>query len=364
MKFDKKIVIIVTILALISFVSLTLVFSYSYVLRSKSSANVYNITTGNLSATLTYNATTNLTLEVLNETAGLAQNNYGEISISKNDAYSIFYTINIGYVTDNLPEGKTVDNFLPLEYVKVALFTMNGNEVSETPLVGPVRVADLPLFSVDSQSPYTATYILGFGTFAEYSQSAKYALKARVDADIADFDNIIVHLGASVNLEPLLSKSRYNVSGIVIDNFNEPVAGAVVSLQNGMIKTTTNASGAYTLSNVPSGTWNLSVTDDVRTYETTIHVDYGSEVELIPIGPNNGSAGSYLQASAYTYYTTPYKILKNNDLGLTTNSKADARYTVPVAYKLIGEDSFNVLNISNLQLKLDSSKVLTLSMTS
>ena len=366
MRFNSKMIVIAIILALISFMCLNLYFSYSYVFRSKSSANVVSISTsGNLEATITYNSTSNLNLVSMLDSQGLAQNTYSEITISKNNVYSVFYNLNIGYAAESLPAGKTTSDLIPLEYIKVALYTMNGNTLSENPIVGPVRIADLPLSSANNLTPFTALYTLGFGTFETNSQSAKYALKTWIDIDTPDmYENYVVYLGMSVDQEVLKNKSRYGIGGVVKDGENSPVSGAIVSLQNGMIKATTNASGGYTLSAVPAGTWNLSVDYNDSTYATTIHIDHGSAVSLRQIGPNNGSANEYLQASAYTYYTTPYKIIKSTSRLSSSNNQANKEYTIPKSYELIGYDDSDILNITDLQIQLDTNNSLTLSITS
>ena len=59
------------------------------------------------------------------------------------------------------------------------------------------------------------------------------------------------------------------------------------------------------------------------------------------IGTNTGAASTYLQASAYTYYTTPYKILtySGNSLTNSTNGLASGTYTIPVSYEITGTDT-------------------------
>ena len=203
MKHNKYTLIIVVIMALISFLCLTLGVSYSFVMRTKVSANAMVITTGNLTSTVNYTAD-DFILYAMEDSEGVGQEDYGVISISKNNVYSVFYTMNIGYAVDSLSSSQDVGRLIPMEYIKVALFTMSGNTVSSTPVIGPVALSDLTVSSVNSDSIFRDTYLLNYGTFNAGSQSAKYALKVWIDKDTPDiYDEGLVYLGINVDIEKM-----------------------------------------------------------------------------------------------------------------------------------------------------------------
>ena len=364
MKGKSRILIIVIIMALISFMSLSLSVSYSYITSSKIGNNTVKLSTGNLDATVTYTSLSNMEFEFLSDADGLNQTNYSTIEINKTHPYTVFYYINIGY-------SQVVNDLLPMEDLKVALYSVDSsNNLSANPVVGPVTIGDLPVFSASNATYSDALYTLFYGIFSSGTTSAKYAIKVWGNEDSASlYDEMSVNIGASITQYPLLNKSFYNVSGTVTDG-SSPVAGAIVSLQNGEITSITDASGNYTLTNVPTGTWNLDVTSNENKYSTMLRIEGGSAVAFQAIGSNNSNTGasdSYLQASAYTYYSTPYKILKyeaNSALTNSSNEVASASYVIPPAYKITGLDSLSVTNITGINMTINSDYTLTLSKAS
>lgn len=364
MKYNKYTPMLVVIMALISFACLSLGVSYSFVMRSKVSGNALLITTGNLTSTVNYTST-DYTISALSDVDGMALDDYGIINISKNNVYSVFYTMNIGYAIDSLPKGAEIENLIPMEYIRVALFPISGSTVGSTPSVGPVSLADLIVNSIDSSSVYRDTYLLNYGTFGTGNESAKYALKVWLDEDTPmTYDGGLVYLGVSVDQETLVSKSLYNISGTVLNSSGTAVNGAKVQFHNGKVTSTTSSTGAYTLSNIPTGTYNISVTYNDEVYKSSIHIKSGTAVSLQSTGTKTGTSGTYLQNSAYTYYTSPGLILAANTLATNTTQVTTASYTIPNAYVLTGLESLSVLSINNMRITLNSDKTLGISIAS
>ena len=125
------------LLTIVSLVCLTLSVSYSFIIGISSKKNVITITSGESSMSSSEEEITDLTITKMTDTNGLNQSSYHTFTISKNNVYSIFYKILIGYKD-------TYITYKPLEYVKVALYTVDGSDnLSSSPIIGPVRVADL-----------------------------------------------------------------------------------------------------------------------------------------------------------------------------------------------------------------------------
>lgn len=363
MKHSRYTPMLVVMMALISFMCLSLGVSYSYVMRSKVSGNAMIITTGNLTSSVDYTSASYI-LSAMTDEEGLAQEDYGVITITKNNVYSVFYTMNISYAVNSIPQDNTVGDLMPMEYIKVALYPMSGTTLASTPVVGPVSISDLTMASVSADSVFRDTYLLNYETFNSGSQNAKYAIKVWLDKDTpAKYDEYLIYLGINVDQETLVSKSLYNLSGTVVNSSGTAVNGAKVSFHNGKI-TSTTSSGAYSLANVPTGTYNLSVVYNGVEYKTTMHIKGGSAVSLASTGTQTGAAGTYLQNSAYTYYTSPGSILKANSLTTSSNQLSTATYTIPNAYVLTGVESLSVLPISNLKLTLNADNTLGVSIAS
>lgn len=359
MKSKKRMIFTVILMAFFSFSCLTVSISYAFLSRIKVSNNTQVITTGNLNSTISYEPSNTVILGTMSDSQGLNQTDMAVVSITKDNIYSVFYTVDISYSVDSIPVTKTVSDLIPLEYVRVALF----NDASNDPIAGPVSITDLPLKSVDENSLYNDKYTLSYGMLNSGVDYETFRLKAWLDPAISsEFDSYVIYLELHVDQEPLLSRSLYNISGVVSSGGN-PVNGALVSIQNGATTAITASNGTYTLSNVPTGTYTLTVTNGDNKYETTINIRYDQTISLSTIGPNTGSANTYLQNSAFTYYTTPGRILRNNSLTINTNQQSNSIYAIPASYVLTGLESISVLAISNLNMALSNTDTLTLTLS-
>ena len=364
MKKDKVLALSVILMTLLSFACLTFNVAYSWVNSNKvtNSGASKTITTGNLNTTVTYTSTSLGDMEIMSDDEGIAQEAYSKISITKNNVYSVYYTIHLGYNYSSVGTSE-YSTLLPLEYVKVALFKMSGTTVSSTPIAGPVSIAELPLFTVTSTSqPYQDTYVFATDIFdnASNSQSATYALKAWLDGATPDsYDGYYVYLKAGVRYETLISKSIYNISGTVKAN-GTASSGAVVSLVQNTAKTSTSTSaGAYTLSNVPEGIYTLNVKIGGVNYRKTVQIV--GDVTTTGGTVTNSTAcssctsGTYLQNTAYTYNLSPKEIMNKNPSVVTnSNSSASVSYTLPTSYKIHGLDTISVTNLTGIILNVNT----------
>lgn len=343
--------LIVTILAVISLACISVGVSYSYLSKISSSNVTANIQTGNLNATLSYVQITDGALVPLSDSDGVNQTTYAKVSISKNNQYTVFYTINISYSVDSLSSyGITTDDLLPLEYVRVALFDSIDSNI---PLVGPIAITELPLQSVDTINHYKDIYTLAFGNFIAGSDTKDYYIKAWLDPITPEInEGRSILLDVNITQNPLVSTSIYNLSGnVTVDG--TAVTGAVVSLQNGLVNSTTS-NGAFNLTNVPIGTYNLSVNYNNNKYETTVNISSGSSENVSARSSATCEAGSYLQNCAFTYFTTVDKIVKMNSITSGSNTQLASSYNLPTSYLITGTESISVLDISGINIAVST----------
>lgn len=365
MKKDKIIALSVMLMTFISFSCLTFNVAYSWVNTNKvtNSGAAKTITTGNLNTTVTYTSASLGDMEIMSDEEGLAQDVYSQIDITKNNVYSVYYTIHMGYNYSSVTSSE-YSTLLPLEYVKVALFKIDGTTVSSTPIAGPVALAELPMHSVSAtNAPYQDNYIFAYDIFdnSSNSQSASYALKAWLDGGTPDsYDGFYIYLKAGVRYETLISKSIYNISGTVNAN-GTASSGAVVSLvQNTAKKSTASSAGAYTLSNVPEGIYTLNVNIGGVDYKKTIQVigDVTTSGGTVTSASacSTCTTGTYLQDTAYTYNLSPKEIInKNSSIFSSTNAAASGSYTLPTSYKIHGLDTISVTNLTGIIINVNTS---------
>lgn len=344
--------LIVVFLAVISLTCISIGTSYSYLSKLSVTTATQNITTGNLNATLSYTQINNAQVTPLSDEDGINQTTYAKVAISKQNAYTVFYTLNIGYSIDSLSSyGITEDDLLPMEFVRIAIF---DSASSTTPIAGPVSIAELPLLSVDTSDHYKDVYLLSFANFAAGSANKTYYIKAWLNPETPDeLDGKAILLDVNIEQVPLVGKSLYNLKGTVkVDG--TAVTGATLSIQNNTI-TATSSSGSFTLSNVPVGTYNLAITYNNKIYETTVHIQSGASASVTTRSATTCSANEPLQNCAYTYYTTVNKLIKTNSLTSYSTVVPSSAYSVPASYVITGGESLSILDIAGINININSS---------
>lgn len=362
MKNNKHMPIVVLIVALISLGCLSLGVAYSFVTRSRVSGTALVITSGNLTSTVEYEAA-NFMLTSMEDEEGLHQDDYGVITVTKDNVYTVFYTLNIGYAVDSLTSGQSVGNLLPMEYIKVALFSMSGDTVGSTPIVGPVSLSDLIVSEIDSDSNFRNKYLLHFNRFSAGQDSDKYALKVWIDKNTPDtYDESLIYLSVNVDQETLVSKTFYNLSGTIVDSNGAAISDSYRINFNYGSWGSDNTGGTWQINYIPTGTYPISITYGGVEYKSSIHIKTGDSVNLQSTGGATGATNTYIQRSAYTYYATPKMILQANNLTTTTNQLTTTTYTIPQAYVLTGKESLSTISISNIKITLNADGTLGLSM--
>lgn len=358
MRSEKHILTVVIALVLISFMSLSFAASYSYVTKSKIGGNLAQITTTNMNFTSTMTGNTGVEFSF-----DSPYNSYAAtITINKPAGYDTLYYVLVGHNTTGQA------TLLPYEHVVIQ--TNGFNSI----------LADNPVYTPSSATYSSALYTVFFGILNSSNSTKTLTIKAagatlddysQIDTSISNFydDTVIMNIAAQVYQYPLAQRNLYNISGHVYDSSSNPVTDAVIRLQNGSAVAFTDENGAFTLNNIPNGTWRMDIFSNSvafnKRFSTTIRVYAGSSVNVTTTAGSSYASGNYLQKAAYAKYTTPYKILKNNS-NITTNSNyaPSVSYTTPPYYNIIGIDSLEVTDITNVNITLNDDSTLTLSRTS
>ncbi len=356
---------VVIVLALVSFMSLSFSVSYSFMTRSKISGNTAQLTTTNMNYTVTYTNLVNQGMYFLSDEDGMNQNTYSTITINKPTGYDTYYYLYFCYSGNSV----SVTN-LPMEYVRYAIYSFDGsNNISSTPLAGPAPIADLHI-SASSKNYGTSYYIAYLGILNSTTTSTKLAIKLWGDLEAADvFEGNPTDFAVIVYQYPIKNTVFNNISGILYDTADNPIAGATISLNHGMITATTDSNGAYTLSNVPMGRWVLNVINGDTTYSTSLSTAIQTatyptgSVQPYTASTTSNTSGSWLQTRAYARFTTVYQILKypSNSLTNDSNHTASGTYTTPAGYVVYAADRFELTTIPNIKLKLAANNQVVIS---
>ena len=317
----KSILVIVLIMGVLSFCCLTISFSYSYIEKQRITNNSISSNIGNYNVVPSVSNISS-SLSLMSDNEGLAQADYSLINISSNSGYNVYYNTIIGYNT-SFSSGWTANDLIPLEYVRYAIFDVNNNVVADTPLAGPAYLNDLPVNSASTSNVYNSDYFMMFGIIEPGIKEKKFAFKFWADENTPiDYQSSMLKLSASVNTETLVTRNLFEVSGTAYyydwyDCYVLP--GATVSLNHGIVKTTTDENGHFTLPIITEGTYLLSIENSFINAEMTFNITIGN-ANTIAYTPTGSAKASNIPSFAYTNYMTPYLTLRWNSVSGTSNS--------------------------------------------
>lgn len=338
----------------------TIGYSYGAFFTVKTNSNNQSVTTGTLSVSYT-NASTSMDkgqMTSMSDEMGLNETDNSLIYIQNTGSLDSTFTLTIGYDMDNFTSRtgyKETDELTPLDYVMVAVYEHSNN--TDTLVVEPISVAELPLYEVDTNNSKNNRYAILFDTVGSTtSGNATKTYKVKMwlsDKAIPKVSYTYFYLNAEIVAEVENAKMKYNISGTVTDSNGTALNGAVVSIQNGSLTSTTNSTGAYTLSGIYPGTYNLDITYNNITYKGNLTVIEGDTKSLASYGTTFNTTSDIFSV-ANTYKTTIDKIIKLNNIdSYSTEVTFDSgtTYNLAPTYKLTGAAD---ANISNLKIALNT----------
>lgn len=336
--------------------------SYASFFTVKTNTNNQSISTGTLQVSYgndTTSAINKENMESISDELGLSLNGDGNVKvlfIQNTGSLNSTFTVNVGYDMENFTNRqgyKSTDPLTPLDYIKIAVYEYNGIN-DETLIVGPVTIADLPIYSSNSDYRYNR-YSLFFDTVGGTSSgdaTKTYKIKTWLsDKAIPAARYTYFYINSEVVAEVENAKMSYNLSGVLKNSSNSALNGAVISLQNGSIKTTTNSSGAFSLNGVYPGVYNLDITYNGITYKGNLTVEEGDSNKLTSLGSSFSGSTSSIFYIAKNYGTTISNIINKNNIttySTAINFTSGATYNLNPTYKLVGgsEENINNFNIT------------------
>lgn len=336
--------------------------SYASFFTVKTNTSNQSISTGTLQVSYgndTTSAINKENMESISDELGLSLNGDGNVKvlfIQNTGSLNSTFTVNVGYDMENFTNRqgyKSTDPLTPLDYIKIAVYEYNGIN-DETLIVGPVTIADLPIYSSNSDYRYNR-YSLFFDTVGGTSSgdaTKTYKIKTWLsDKAIPAARYTYFYIDSEVVAEVENAKMSYNLSGVLKNSSNSALNGAVISLQNGSIKTTTNSSGAFSLNGVYPGVYNLDITYNGITYKGNLTVEEGDSNKLTSLGSSFSGSTSSIFYIAKNFGTTISNIINKNNIttySTAINFTSGATYNLNPTYKLVGgsEENINNFNIT------------------
>ncbi len=339
-------------------------FSYASFFTVKTNTNNQTVTTGTLAVSYggESSAIQRNNMLSLSDEAGLSQSEASLIYIQNTGTLDSTFTLNVGYDMENFTgrSGYSEDDPLtPLDYIKIAVYEYNGIN-DETLIVGPITIADLPLYSINSSDSRYNRYSLLFDTVGSTTSgnaTKTYRVKMWLsDKAIPAASYSYFYVDTEIVAEVENAKMNYNFSGTLTDTAGVPLSGATISLHNGSVVANTGSDGSFTLNGIYPGIYNVDITYNNVTVKGNLTVEEGTSNALVSLGSTfNGSASTSIYSIVNNYGTTLSNILNKNSFN--TYSQAitftdGTTYNLAPTYKFTGGAE---ANITGLKISLDTS---------
>lgn len=341
----------------------TIGFSYASFFTVKTNTNNQTVTTGSLAVSFggETSAIQKNNMTAISDEMGLSQSEASLIYIQNTGSLDSTFTLNVGYDMENFlarSSSSDEDILTPLDYIKIAVYEYNGIN-DETLVVGPITIADLPVYSVNQGDYRYNRYALLFDTVGSTtSGNATKTYKVKMwlsDKAIPAASYSYFYVDTQVVAEVVNAKMSYNFTGTLLNSSGTPLSGATISLQNGSLVSSTDASGNFTLNNVYPGVYNLDITHEGKTYKGNLTVEEGDNNFMESLGTTFvADAATNIFNVASSYKTTVSKILEANNFKTYSNAAtftSDATYNLRSTYKFTGGYDANVVG---LKITLDS----------
>ena len=354
----------------------TIGISYASFFTVKTNSNNQSVTTGTLQVSYGNQTSASINKEnmsSISDEMGLSLSSANDISvvhIQNTGTLNSTFTLNIGYDMENFT-GRTnyseSDKLTPLDYVKIAVYEYNGVN-DETLIVGPITIADLPIYRYNDNQNYIRYAILFdvVGSTTSGDATKTYKIKTWLsDKAIPAASYSYFYINTEVVAEVENAKMNYNLSGTLTDSNGTALNGATISIQNGSVKSATNTSGAFTLNGIYPGTYNLDITYNNITYKGNLTIEEGDTLSLNSLGTTfDGSSTTSIYNITNTYKTTFNNIITKNNLKTYSDAitfEEGKTYNLMPTYKLVGAST---ININNLKISLDiDNQMYSLSLT-
>ncbi len=340
---NKNLFIIVCVICLSS---LTIGVSYSAFFSVKTNSVNQVVQTGNLNVTYSGNNSVIAYdyIEPLTDEEGMTQTSNRIVTVQNTSTLDSKYTVTVGYdMTSFLARSDyyAADELTPIEYARLALYEYDTTNSTSTLVSGPISISELPIYSIDNSDSRYNRYSLLIDTVGNTTSghaTKTYQIKIWLSDDAtAAASNTFFYFNTEVVARPQNDTMRYTINGILQNETGTAISGATISLHNGSIVTTTTTGGAFTLENVPVGTYNLDITASNVRYQGNLTVSEGSQKSIRRLGSSFNASNSNIYNPTYQYKTTASKIINaNNILDLTSEVTLSGNTFLYPTYELTG----------------------------
>lgn len=336
-------------------------FSYASFFSVKTNTTNQSIKTGTLE--VSYGSDSSSVLKTgmtsMSNEMGLAQSESSVIYVQNTGSLSSTFVMNIGYDMTNFKARSTykeTDELTPLDYVMVAVYEYNGAGVEDTLIVPPISISELPIYSIDTKDPRNNRYSILFNTVGSTSSNNStktYKIKTWLsDKAIPAASYTYFYINTQIVAEVTNAKMAYTLNGTITDG-TQALNGAKISIQNNSVTSTTTSSGAFTLTGIYPGVYNVDITYNNVTYQGNLTVTEGTSTNLTSLGTTFTGTNIYVVAN--TYGTTLAKILSKNNIDSYSSAASVSSGNLYPTYKLTGASTEKINGIKIILNTTDNS---------
>jgi len=327
--------------------------TYSSFFSVKTNTASQSLTTGTLSVSYGSETSSILrsNLSSLSNELGMEQDDYSIVYIQNTGSLNSTFTLNIGYDMESFTgrdSYKVSDALTPIDYIMIAVYEYNGVGKEDTLVVGPVSVADLPIYKVGNTTDYRYNrYSILFdvvGSISSEKATKTYKIKTWLsDKAIPSASFTYFYVNTEVVAEVENAKMAYNLSGVLKDSSNNILTNATIKVQNGSIIANTNSSGEFNINGLYPGVYNIEVTANDKTVTGNLIIEEGNNISVTNLGTT--FTDSNIFDIAHKYGTTVSKLLIKNNIETYSVAATISGGSLPSISKIIGDYNENITNL-------------------
>lgn len=330
--------------------------SYASFFTVKTNTNNQTVQTGTLAVSYGNSSSSILrdSMSSMSDEAGMSQGESSLVYIQNTGSLNSTFTLNIGYDMENFTKRSGYsanDKLTPLDYIMLAVYEYKGVGVNDELIVGPISIADLPIYRMDENDYRYNRYSVLFNTVGsnQSTNSTKtYKIKMWLsDKAIPAASYSYFYVNSEIVAEVENAKMQYNFSGKVTNTSGGGLSDATINLHNGSVIVKTDSNGNYTLNGLYPGIYNVDIIYNNQKFSGNLTVSEGSSNSLVSLGESFAGMDIYTVASKYG--TTLSKIISKNNVNTysTAASLQESKsYSLSPTYKFTGGSDENISGVN------------------
>lgn len=263
------------------------------------------------------------------------------------------FTLTIGYDLESFQDKD--GELTPIDYVRFAVYSLDTTTGESELVVQPKSITELPIYTLNEADSRQNRYTVLVDTIGVKDNTSikNYQVKIWLsDQATPTVSHTYFYFNSEVVAAVAGAKQSYDLSGILKDATDSPIADATIDIQNGSKLVKTTSTGAFNISKLPSGTYNIEIKTEDETRTGNLTIEEENSLEVKSMGTSfTATDNKTIYDYANDYHTTVNKIITKNNLeGITSNINLinGTSYNLDSTYLI----NSNTTQITNLNINL------------